>query len=311
MSQRSLLRALCVAAAVTVFGAGVAGCTSDRSAAPQVTEIKTVTGSPTQSSAPASASGSASSSKPTAKPTATAGDPAALRASFSGFADSLSQPVGVSIMAVGGGKVVSLGDQAPRVAWSTIKAPLALAAQRKNGITSAETAAIVNSDNGAAETLWASLGTPQQAAKAVTDVLREGGDKNTTVPSQRQRADFTIFGQTQWALNDAVTFTAHLPCLPGAEHVTSLMGQVAGNQNWGIEVIPSVSTAVKGGWGPGVSGGYVVRQIGLLTRKDGSQVAFALATYTPYSSMESGIAALNQVGDWIGERLDSLPAGNC
>ncbi|MFZ2512071.1 MAG: hypothetical protein WAW85_13410 [Gordonia sp. (in: high G+C Gram-positive bacteria)] len=232
-------------------------------------------------------------------------------ASYDEFRAELAQPVGISIAAVGGGEVVSMGDQVSQVAWSTIKVPLALAAQRANGISAAETTAIINSDNASAETLWASLGTPEQAAEAVTGILREGKDTKTEVPAERRRAEFTIFGQTVWALDDAATFTANLPCLPGSEHVVGLMGQVAGNQNWGIESIASNTTAVKGGWGPAVSGGYVVRQIGVLTRKNGSQIAFALSTYTQQSTMESGIAALDQVGRWIGKNLKLMPSGNC
>lgn len=306
--MRPVLRVGSAALVATLVGAGLAGCSSGPSPVPTATEVVTVTGS---AAASPSASSSEPNSKPKSKSKSSAGDPAALKASFATFSSGLSQPVGVSIVAVGGGNVVSLGDSVPRVAWSTIKVPLALAAQRANGISAAETSAIISSDNAAAETLWASLGTPEQAAKAVTAILREGKDTTTVVPAERQRAEFTIFGQTLWALNDAARFTAHLPCLPDAEHVVQLMGQVAGNQRWGVETISAGATAVKGGWGPGESGGYVVRQIGLLTRADGAQIAFALSTYAAGSSMETGIAALDQAGAWIGEHLDSMPAGNC
>ncbi|MFC3243801.1 hypothetical protein ACFOJ6_17385 [Gordonia humi] len=148
-----------------------------------------------------------------------------LTASFDDLA--LAQPVGLAVEAVGGGNSMVFGDQTPRVAWSTIKVPIALAAERRNGASDSESAAIIDSDNAAAEALWASLGSPDQAAAAVTEVLREGGDETTTVPSQKLRPEYTVFGQTSWPLADAATFTAHLPCLPGSEHVVSLMGQVA------------------------------------------------------------------------------------
>ncbi|MBB4135427.1 hypothetical protein BKA16_001979 [Gordonia humi] len=232
-----------------------------------------------------------------------------LTASFDDLA--LAQPVGLAVEAVGGGNSMVFGDQTPRVAWSTIKVPIALAAERRNGASDSESAAIIDSDNAAAEALWASLGSPDQAAAAVTEVLREGGDETTTVPSQKLRPEYTVFGQTSWPLADAATFTAHLPCLPGSEHVVSLMGQVAGNQQWGLEVIPARATAVKGGWGPNADGGYVVRQIGLVTLKNGRRAAVAMSTYAPGASMDSGIAALNQVGGWVGRHLASLPAGRC
>lgn len=300
--RRNILRRSVGLVTVLALAAGVTACSSSDSE-PVVTEIVSVT-----AGAPSSAS------ETTAAPTSSARQgrgPAALKASFDELSESLAQPVGVSIAPVGGGEVISLGDQEPQVAWSTIKVPLAIAAQRKNGRMPAEQPAIVDSDNAAAEQLWASLGTPEQAAQAVTAVLREGGDQTTVVPSERRRAEFSIFGQTVWALDDAATFTANLPCLPDSEHVVSLMGQVSGNQAWGIEVIPGRTTAVKGGWGPGESGGYIVRQIGVLTRKDGLQTAFALSTHAPGASMGSGTAVLDQVGRWIGSRLAAMPGGRC
>lgn len=301
--DRTLLRRVVTALIVLAVGSSAIACSSNDEAAP-ATEIVYVTeGASSSSAAPVSAESPA--------PTSGAKGAARLTASYAKLSGTLGQPVGVSIMAVGGGPAIDLGDQTPQVAWSTIKVPVALAAQRKNGVLPAENAAIVNSDNGSAESLWASLGSDQQAAQDVTAVLREGGDRKTVVPSEKRRAEFTIFGQTVWALPDAATFTAHLPCLPESKHVVSLMGQVAGNQQWGIEVISGRTTAVKGGWGPALDGGYVVRQIGLLTRKDGSQTAFALSTHAPGASMESGIAALNQVGRWIGANLAAMPGGRC
>ncbi|MFW0796252.1 hypothetical protein AAFP30_20735 [Gordonia sp. CPCC 205515] len=236
----------------------------------------------------------------------------ALAADFRRTAATIGMPVGVAIAPVGGNAVpaLSLGDQTVRVAWSTIKVPLALAAERVNGPSAAETAAIVNSDNASAEQLWASLGTPTEAAAAVTAVLREGGDQQTVVPAQQLRAGFTIFGQTQWALPDAATFTAHLPCLPGSAHVVQLMGQVAGNQQWGVEVMRTpASTAVKGGWGPGDSGGYLVRQIGLIRYRDGQSTAVTMSAFG--GSMDGGIAALNALARWLDRHIMRLPRGRC
>lgn len=215
---------LCVAALC-------AGCGSsaDNDQAP-VTVTVTSTGS-----SPSTVSVS-SSSAPSSVP---AGNYRTLSTGFARVAQQTGAIVGIAIAPIGGAAVpaLTLGDRQPRVAWSTIKVPLAVAAERKNGQSSAETAAIVNSDNASAESLWASLGSSSQAAAAVTAVLREGGDATTVVPAQQLRAGFTIFGQTQWALPDAATFTAHLPCMPGTEHVLSLMGQVAGNQQWGVEIM--------------------------------------------------------------------------
>lgn len=232
-----------------------------------------------------------------------------LAASFDAL--TVAQPVGLAVAPVGGGEVTTFGDQTPQVAWSTIKVPLALAAERANGSSRAESSAIIDSDNSAAESLWTSLGSNDEAAAAVTAVLREGGDTTTTVPSRKLRPEYSIFGQTTWPLESAATFAADLPCLPDSDHVVSLMGDVSGNQQWGVDVIPARTTAVKGGWGPSASGGYVVRQLGLVTARSGARVAVAMSTYSPGASMDSGIAALNTVGSWVGRHLASLPSGRC
>ncbi|EGD56370.1 hypothetical protein [Gordonia neofelifaecis] len=248
-------------------------------------------------------------------PPSSAADPHAadekLTASFNAMSRTLSSPVGLALVPVGGGAVMTFGDQSPQVAWSTIKVPLAVAAERAQGPTTEETAAIVNSDNAAAETLWESLGSPTAAAAAVTDVLRDGGDERTTVPSEKLRPEFSVFGQTTWRLSDAATFSGNLPCMKGTAHVVSLMHDVAGNQQWGVESIEGRETAVKGGWGPSVSGGYLVRQIGILTLRDGRRVGVAMSTQTSAGSMEPGTAALNSVAQWMSRNLASLPGGRC
>lgn len=299
--------------AVSVSVAGVAlavagvmvmtGCATAESPAPRSTV--TVYASPSSSSS-SSASASASSTQPSA------GANPALAAGFRRVAAGTGLRVGIAVAPVGPNATASLlfGDRDPGVAWSTIKVPLAVAAERENGTSTAESNAIINSDNQAAEQLWASLGSNTEASAKVTAVLREGGNPNTVVPSQQLRSGFTIFGQTRWTLPDAATFAGHLPCMPGTGHVLSLMGQVAGNQQWGVEImqIPK-TTAVKGGWGPGVDGAYLVRQIGVLTYRDGQQSAVAMSAVG--GSMSSGTAALNALGNWLNQNIAALPRGRC
>ncbi|HNP55677.1 MAG TPA: hypothetical protein PK331_00620 [Gordonia sp. (in: high G+C Gram-positive bacteria)] len=225
----------------------------------------------------------------------------------------LNQKVAVAIVPVGvKAAPIAIGDTSPaQVAWSTIKVPLAVAAERKHGGPMPQTvAAIINSDNNAAQALWDSLGAGAQAAAAVTRVLREGGDATTTVPAVVKRAPYTIFGQTSWSVVGAAQFTAGLACMPGGDRVRKLMGRVDGNQQWGADVLKT-HTEVKGGWGPGVVGGYVVRQIALITFRDGSQTAVAMVTFGAGTSMTSGTSALNHVGTWLGRNINSLPRGYC
>ncbi|WP_238422660.1 hypothetical protein [Gordonia sp. 'Campus'] len=281
----------------------VGGCAEDSEPGPVDPVTVTVTAS-TPVAVP-------STSRPSTAP-APSSDHAALAASFRRVATATGLAVGVAIAPVGGDAVpaLTLGDRTPQVAWSTIKVPLAVAAERVNGPSAAGVSAIVASDNDAAESLWASLGGGQASADAVTDVLREGGDTKTVVPATRRRAGYTIFGQTVWTLPDAATFTAHLPCMPGTQNVLSSMARVAGNQQWGVEIMPAPrATAVKGGWGPGTTGGYLVRQIGLVTFRDGAAAAVAMSAVG--GSMSGGVAALNSVANWLDRHLTRLPRGRC
>ncbi len=294
------------AAATLVLAVSMTACggSDDDATTPPATSTVTVTAPAVPSTAGA----------PTSSRTRPPGCPThrnSLVAALNSATGRAGQPVGIVIVPVGrSGRAISVGDQTPLVAWSSIKVPLAVASQRANGQSAPQVPAIVESDNSAAEQLWGSLGSDSDAAAAVTEVLRDGGDTTTTVPSRHLRDGFTIFGQTTWPLPNAAAFTAHLPCMAGTEHVLSLMRQVAGNQQWGVEAMTSPrSTAVKGGWGPGATSGYVVRQIGLIIHADGSMTAVAMATSGP--SLDSGISALNVVAQQLDKSIRKLPRGRC
>ncbi|GAB20412.1 hypothetical protein GOEFS_115_00520 [Gordonia effusa NBRC 100432] len=238
---------------------------------------------------------------------------AELRRGWKALSRSLSQPVSVSIVGVGASswQRINLGTLGTQVAWSTIKVPLAIAAERKDGPMTATSAAITQSDNASAEALWASLGGGSRASEAVMAVLRQAGS-NAQVPSRRLLAGFTVFGQTPWPTSDAAIFAANLPCLPDANRVLGYMGNVAGNQQWGAQIMAApTSTAVKGGWGPSPASGYVVRQIAILTFGGGVKTAIAMTTAASGGSLESGISTLNQVARWLNTKVEQLPGGTC
>ncbi|MFT3899327.1 MAG: hypothetical protein QM728_03660 [Gordonia sp. (in: high G+C Gram-positive bacteria)] len=224
----------------------------------------------------------------------------------------LSQKTVIAIAPVGvPAKPIVIGDPAPQVAWSTIKVPLAIAAERKKGGMLPQTvAAISASDNDAAQALWRSLGTDQEAAAAVTAVLREAGDPRTMVPAVAKRPPYTIFGQTSWSAENAARFTAGLACLRDGARVRDLMGKVGQSQQWGAATWRS-PTEVKGGWGPGAAGGYVVRQNALITHRDGAQTAVAMVTFGNGTTMDSGITALNTIAGWLAAQRKNLPRGYC
>ncbi|QKT06549.1 hypothetical protein HUN08_04610 [Gordonia sp. X0973] len=225
----------------------------------------------------------------------------------------LNQKVVVAIAPVGRvDEPIVIGDNKPaQVAWSTIKVPLAIAAERKHrGPMPQTVAAIVASDNEAAQALWASLGDGQQASAAVTAVLREAGDRRTVVPATPKRPPYTVFGQTTWSAENAARFTAGMACLPDSARVRQLMGKVDAEQRWGAATL-GARAGVKGGWGPGTGGGYVVRQLALITHRDGSQTAAAIVTFGSGTSMASGTSALNHVGAWLAKQEKNLPRGYC
>jgi hypothetical protein len=254
-----------------------------------------------------------------ARPTAAATPPVAappavadLAADFAQLAGRLNATVGIAVSAVGVGQnPITLGDWQSGPAWSTIKVPLIIAALGQENppvITAAMRAAITESDNVAAESIWANLGPPVTAADKVQAVLRQNSDPNTIVQSQRVRPPFTAFGQTDWPLKQAARFTASAVCNPANAPVFDLMAQVDPEQSWGIGTIPAAR--FKGGWGPSPTGDYLVRQIGVLTT-DRGMIAVALAAEPGSGKFDDGAADLTAIAGWLSAHLASLPVGHC
>ncbi|MET3859736.1 hypothetical protein ABIE38_000633 [Dietzia sp. 2505] len=237
-----------------------------------------------------------------------AADPTAGWADLDGVIGGTSRPVGIAVTAVGGGSdVLSAGDVRSGVAWSTIKVPLAVAAARASPSSlEAATTAITASDNAAAERLWDSLGGGAASASGISAVLADGGDSTTQVPTARTRAEYSIFGQTQWPLVDQARFGSLLPCIGSSNRVLDLMGQVSPDQSWGLGRIPGAR--FKGGWGPGESGGYLVRQFGIVPAAEG-ELAVAIAVES--ASFDEGVGTLSGVADALALRLPSIQGGRC
>jgi hypothetical protein len=232
-----------------------------------------------------------------------------LAAEFAGLQDGMNAQIGIVLTPVGAAeKPVELGGWKSGPAWSTIKVPMIMAALRETGrITAAMTAAITASDNQAAEAVWESLGDPTTAARKVEAILRAAGD-NTVVESVRIRPEFTAFGQTDWSLTDQARFLSVAACDSRNEPVLTLMGQVIAEQRWGIGTIPG--TRFKGGWGPSLTGHYLVRQFGLVKTPGGVSVV-AVAADPASGSFDEGVADLTKIGQWLQTRITSLPAGQC
>jgi hypothetical protein len=263
--------------------------------------------SPKHAQPPARPSASPASAPPQAAPT----DPPALTADFARLEAGLHAKVGAVISAVGDGQQpMVLGDWQEGPAWSTIKVPLVIAAYRQADppqVSDAMRAAIVESDNAAAEKVWAQLGDPVTAAGRVEQILRETGDQ-TVVESQKVRPEFTAFGQTKWPLVNQVRFTASAVCNSANDPIFALMGQIQANQSWGLGHIPG--TQFKGGWGPSKSGKYLVRQIGVLTTPAG-KIAVSIAAEPESGSFDDGTRDLDEVTTWLSQHLGALPVGQC
>lgn len=228
----------------------------------------------------------------------------AIEASFEQLCATVPATIGIAIAAPGREAVSSLGDWSAGAAWSTIKVPLAIAALRsdRSRAQGLIPKMITESDNAASETLWSRLGAPGEAARQVQDVIREAGDSATVVESQRLRHGFTAFGQTQWTLVRQARFAAQLPYVTGADAVIDLMHRLTIGQRWGLA---AKGIAAKGGWGPGVSSGYLVRQFGIVPTESG-HVGVALAADAHDGVFETGVDVLNTMTDWLVSHLPAL-----
>lgn len=236
-----------------------------------------------------------------------------FRALTKAMAKSLPGRVGVAITPVGGDVPTSFGSLTTARAWSTLKVPVSIAAQRKIGapMLADEAKAIELSDNESAEKLWGLLGGGAASVDAVTAVLREGHDVRTQVSSE---VTHSFPGLTRWDLTDQSVFAAHLPCLPDTGDVLDHMNHVAANQQWGVAkpTARGVSAAVKGGWGPAAegTGKNVVRQLAVISTPTG-QYGVSLAALPKSGSLTDGNKMLTRVGQWLLKNLGGFPAGHC
>ncbi|WP_235831533.1 hypothetical protein [Gordonia zhaorongruii] len=223
--------------------------------------------------------------------------------------------VGIAITPVNSDETMSFGSVRTARAWSTLKVPVSIAAERANGAAVDDDVrkAIRKSDNDAAERLWDSLGGGARAVDGVTAVLREAHDVKTHVDSELDHPR-SYPGYTHWRLAQQAVFGAHLQCLPDSGPVLDHMREVEANQKWGMKNVRKrgVTTAVKGGWGPATdaTGKYVVRQLSVVTTPRGA-FAVSMAALPTSGSFSDGTVMLNRIGKWVGDNMDVLPTGLC
>jgi hypothetical protein len=211
--------------------------------------------------------------------------------------------------------VERVGTLQSGAAWSTAKVPVAMAVVAAGGGQSEQSTlsrAIGASDNAAALQLWSGLGGGQAAAAAADQQLREAGDDHTSIEYRSLRGGgYTPFGQTSWALTDQVRFTAGLACSDAGNAILGLMNEVVAGQRWGLGAA-GVPAQFKGGWGPGsqpgVSGGYLDRQMGLMMIDD-KPLAVTIASRPADGSHETGTRNLTAIARWIVEHADLRKVG--
>ena len=233
------------------------------------------------------------------------------KVSFRELQAQLGGRAAIAVSSTGfGDRVEQTGSPRTAVAWSTSKVPLAMAIYAA-GLDSAQQenlrAAITESDNAAAQALWDALGSGDRAAQAADGALRAAGDNNTMIQPQMMRPGFTPFGQTDWALDDQTRFVAGMPCLTQGQQVLELMAQVIPSERWGLSAIDP-SARFKGGWGPGtrpgVDGGYVDRQTGIVTIS-GKPLAISILSVPADGSHDTGAANLTRIAHWASMHVNT------
>lgn len=226
---------------------------------------------------------------------------AKLRRSFRRLERELGNPAGVSFGPLDGSGQTTLGSLRTGPAWSTSKVPVAVAVLNEGGSSgSAMTAAITQSDNRSAESLWASLGSPKAAGAKVDQVFRDAGDERTDTQTEVVRPPFTAFGQTIWSIAQQQRMARYVACNKSAAPVYRLMGRVVPDQSWGLAVVDA-KAHIKGGWGPTTSDGYLVRQLGVMRAEGGGKVAVAMIVDTAASDLKVGATQLSRIAEWVSE----------
>lgn len=246
---------------------------------------------------------------------------------FDQMAASLNGEVGAVIGSPGSSKAASFGSLQSGSAWSTSKVPIALRVLADeggpSGLSSVQAeqmrSALTLSDNDAAEALFGDLershGGLGGASAAVGEVLREGGDESTQISTQG-RGEFSTYGQTEWSLANQQRFMSSLAagCVvdpESSDYVLALMGEVS-SDTWGLGSA-GLPARWKGGWGPGLDGGYLVRQMGILYVGDEEEAVVTLAALPADGQFATGESMATAVAQWLAKQAPKYagPAHGC
>lgn len=204
--------------------------------------------------------------------------------------------IGIAVFDAQG--VVSTGAQRKPLAWSTIKVPIALAAERVGKPDQyLIDKGLKESDNATPWVLWTQIraangGSERKTRLAVSRVTAKS-DARPYFPRTPEGYP-TPYGYARWGIEEQARFAATLPCTHKGERVYKAMGDVVDWQSYGLGRIDGMH--FKGGWGRHEDGTYTQRQMGVLNVGDG-HLGFAIYSYHPGDGTKylGGEAALDAV----------------
>ena len=184
------------------------------------------------------------------------------------------------------------GTVATLPSWSTIKVPIALAAQEHCDVSDEALhtlikAAIEWSDNDSASTLLDCVGTEH----VEEEVAEAGASINANA----------AFGRSEWPLASAARYGWYLSTRDEDNEVIVAMYNVVDEQQWGLGAFDNA--AFKGGWsGDRRDGSWHSRQFGFVPVDD-TALGVAIAARSPDGSDTDTIEALDQLTAALAKQL--------
>ncbi|GAB3690752.1 hypothetical protein GCM10027595_01320 [Corynebacterium nasicanis] len=195
----------------------------------------------------------------------------------------------VGIAVATGEDVIHVGLSGNSYAWSTIKVPVAVVADRE-GVATDDLieAAISSSDNEAAYYL----------SQAIDHDLAD-------LDHAPELAELP--GETFWTLKEQAQFAAQLPCVDTAGTTYAAMADIVDWQQYGLANIKGAH--FKGGWGLDGPMLYAVRQIGTVPVK-GGYVGVAIMSYPDDGDHDTGVDILDALSLGIADLIDTHALGS-
>ncbi|MGJ9413404.1 hypothetical protein ACHAAC_11925 [Aeromicrobium sp. CF4.19] len=201
----------------------------------------------------------------------------------------------VSVTPLGQGPI-TIGDHRRDRAWSTIKVPIVITADRlRRGSAADKKGALRYSDNAAANRVYQSLGGNRRTD--VTRHLRKYGDKRTSVHGSGA-------GLTQWGVSHQSKYASRIACSRVAKPARVHMKKAQTSHRFGmLGTKLAKRTSQKVGYG-----GSVVRQLAIVKLSDGRAYGVSILADGGFRSAR---AKVDRIARWVANRLEYLPARRC